>query len=96
MMGHKTFQPKRLYAFSVEDRMPADHLVAAVIDFSFVRHMTARLYSHTGQPGIDPYSESAVERNRSLSDCGRGEGAAALSLPSLNTTARSGWKHLAY
>jgi transposase len=57
MMGHKTFQSKRLYAFSVEDRVPADHLlrqVAAVIDVSFVRRVTARFYSHTGQPGIDP------------------------------------------
>src|SRR5579871_218456 len=43
--------------WSLEDRVPADHLlrqVAAVVDFSFVRRLTARFYSHTGQPGIDP------------------------------------------
>jgi transposase len=57
MMGHKIFQPKRLYEFSLEDRVPADHLlrqVAAVVDFSFVRRLTARFYSHTGKPRIDP------------------------------------------
>jgi transposase len=57
MLGQKTFQPKRLYAFSLEDRVPADHLlrqVAAVVDFSFARRLTARFYSHTGKPSIDP------------------------------------------
>jgi transposase len=57
MMGHKNFQPKRLYAFNLEDRVPPDHLlrqVATVVDFSFVRRLTARFYSHTGKPGIDP------------------------------------------
>jgi transposase len=56
-MGQKTCEPKRLYAFSLEDRVPADHVlrqVAAVIDFSFVRRLTARFYSHTGKPSIDP------------------------------------------
>ncbi len=28
--------------------------VAAAVDFSFVRRLTARFYSHTGRPGIDP------------------------------------------
>src|SRR5919201_5716829 len=57
MMGQKIFTPKQLYRFSLEDRVPADHLlhqVAAVIDFSFVRRLTARFYSHTGKPSIDP------------------------------------------
>jgi transposase len=57
MMGQKTFQPKRLYEFSLEDRVPADHLlrhVTAVVDFSFVRRVTARFYSHTGKPSVDP------------------------------------------
>ena len=27
MTGHKIFEPKRLYAFSLEDRVPADHLL---------------------------------------------------------------------
>jgi transposase len=37
--------------------VPADHLlrqVTAVVDFSFARRLTARLYSHTGKPSIDP------------------------------------------
>ena len=57
MMGHRTFQPKQLYACSVEDRVPADHLlrqVAAVVDFSFARRVTARFYSRTGKPSVDP------------------------------------------
>jgi transposase len=57
MMGQKTLQPKRLYAFSLEVRVPGDHLlrqVAGVVDFSFVRRLTARFYSHTGKPSIDP------------------------------------------
>ena len=28
MMGHKIFEPKRLYAFSLENRVPADHSAA--------------------------------------------------------------------
>jgi transposase len=28
--------------------------VAAAVDFSFVRRLTARFYSHTGQPSVDP------------------------------------------
>jgi transposase len=57
MMGQKIFTPKRLYAFNLEDRVPPDHLlrqVAAVVDFSFVRRLTVRFYSHTGKPSIDP------------------------------------------
>ena len=57
MLGRKTFEPKLLYQFSLEERVPADHLlrrVAAAVDFAFVRRLTARFYSHTGQPGVDP------------------------------------------
>ena len=57
MLGRKTFAPKLFYEFSLEEQVPADHLlrrVAAAVDFSFVRRLTARFYSHTGQPGIDP------------------------------------------
>ncbi len=42
---------------SLENRVPADHLlrqVAEAVDFSFVRELTARFYSHTGKPGVDP------------------------------------------
>src|ERR687885_1422765 len=57
MMGTKTFQPKGVYHLNLEERIPAGHLlrqVAEVVDFSFVRRLTARFYSHTGRPGIDP------------------------------------------
>jgi transposase len=57
MLGRKRFEPKLFYQFSLEERVPGDHLlrqVAAVVDLSFVRRLTARFYSHTGQPGIDP------------------------------------------
>ena len=57
MLGRKTFQPKLFYQFSIEERVPQDHLlrrVASVVDLAFVRRLTARFYSHTGQPGIDP------------------------------------------
>jgi transposase len=57
MLGRKTFEPKLFYQFSLEERVPEDHLlrrVAAAVDFGFVRRLTARFYSHTGQPGVDP------------------------------------------
>jgi transposase len=57
MLGRKVFAPKLLYHFSLEGQVPEDHLlrrVTAAVDFSFVRRLTARFYSHTGRPGIDP------------------------------------------
>ena len=57
MLGEKRLVPKLVYQFTLEERVPADHLlrrVAEAVDFSFVRRLTARFYSHLGQPGIDP------------------------------------------
>jgi transposase len=57
MLGRKTFAPKLFDEFSLEEQVPADHLlrrVAAAVDVSFVRRLTARFYSYTGQPGVDP------------------------------------------
>lgn len=57
MLGEKRFVPKLVYHFDLEGRVPADHLlrrVAEAVDFGFVRGRTARFYSRTGQPGIDP------------------------------------------
>jgi transposase len=57
VLGRKTFEPKLFYQLSLEERVSEEHLlrrVAAAVDFSFVRRLTARFYSHTGQPGIDP------------------------------------------
>ena len=57
MMGHKTAQPKLYISFSLDAAVPADHIlrkIAACIDFSFVRGLTRRFYSHTGKPSVDP------------------------------------------
>jgi transposase len=57
MMGTKTFHPKGVYHLEWDRLIPPDHLlrrVAAAVDFAFVRRQTARFYSHTGQPGVDP------------------------------------------
>jgi hypothetical protein len=57
MMGKETPMGKLFDPFTLEDRVPADHLlrrVAARVDFSFARRRTRRFSSHTGQPSIDP------------------------------------------
>src|SRR5512141_486765 len=57
MMGKKDPEAKLFYQFSLEERVPEDHLVRrvlAAVDFTFVRRLTERFYSHTGQPSIDP------------------------------------------
>jgi transposase len=56
-MGKKPSSSKLFYQFSLEERIPADHLlrqVTAAVDFSFVRRLTERFSSHTGQPSVDP------------------------------------------
>lgn len=57
MMGKKEPTGKLFYLFDLEQCVPAHHLlrqVAEAVDFSFVPRMTARFYSHTGQPSVDP------------------------------------------
>ena len=57
MLGQKLFTPKVVHEVNLDERVPQDHLlrrIAEVVDFSFVRRLTARFDSHTGQPGIDP------------------------------------------
>jgi transposase len=57
MMGKRHPEAKLFYQFSLEERVAEDHLlrrVAQAIDLSFVRRLTERVYSHTGQPSIDP------------------------------------------
>jgi len=57
MQGCKQFEPRLFYQISLEDLVPKEHLVrrlADVLDFSWVRSITASLYSHTGRPSIDP------------------------------------------
>ncbi len=56
-MGRKGFQGKWFYGFSLEDRVPQDHLlrsVAEAVDFTFVRDLVRHTYSHTGAPSVDP------------------------------------------
>src|SRR5215217_245678 len=45
MMGRKALAGKLFYQVSLEELVPAGHLA---------RRLTARFYSHTGQPSIDP------------------------------------------
>lgn len=57
MQGCKHFEPQLFYNVSLEKLVPKDHLVrrlAAVLDLSWIRPATARLYSHTGRRSIDP------------------------------------------
>ena len=57
MMGHKAVEPKLYYSFSLDAKVPTNHLVrrlAGAVDFEFVRGLVKRRYSHTGQPSVDP------------------------------------------
>src|SRR5919109_1060346 len=57
MMGRKALAGKLFYQVSLEDLVPAEHLlrrVAEAVDFAVARRLTARFYSHTGQPSVDP------------------------------------------
>src|SRR5215210_4076479 len=57
MMGQKALVGKLFYQVSLEELVPAGHLwrrVAEAVDFGVARRLTARFYSHTGQPSVDP------------------------------------------
>jgi transposase len=57
MLGRKAPSGKQFYRFSLEERVPADHLLRRVtqaVDVAFVRRLTARFDGHTGQPSVDP------------------------------------------
>ncbi|NPV72108.1 MAG: transposase [Firmicutes bacterium] len=57
MMGVKDFQGKLLYGFSLEEKVPADHLlriISSTVDFGFIRRLARPFYSHTGAPSVDP------------------------------------------
>src|SRR5436190_5326298 len=57
MMGQKALVGKLFYQVSLEEFVPAGHLlrrVAEAVDFDVARRLTARFYSHTGQPSVDP------------------------------------------
>jgi transposase len=57
MMGIKNVEAKLFYEFSLDRRIPEDHLLRRIeqaVDFSFVYRLTRPYYSHTGQPSVDP------------------------------------------
>lgn len=58
MMGQQGGNQERLfYSFSLEDHVPADHLLRGVdrfLDLSELRQHLAGHYSNTGRPSIDP------------------------------------------
>jgi transposase len=58
MMGpRQVAQGALFYAFSIEDHVPADHLLRRIdrfVDLSDIRRFLAPFYSATGRPSIDP------------------------------------------
>lgn len=57
MMGKKERGEKLYYDFSLDDKVPQDHIlrrIAEVVDFSFVHEIACPYYSHTGKPSVDP------------------------------------------
>jgi len=57
MMGKKEHGEKMYYDFSLEDKVPQDHVlrrIAEAVDFSFVHKIARPYYSHTGKPSVDP------------------------------------------
>jgi transposase len=58
MMGERTVMQEALfYSFSLEQHVPADHMVRSIdrfVDLSEVRKHLEPLYSSTGRPSVDP------------------------------------------
>lgn len=58
MMGERrTLQRSFCYEFSLEDHVPADHLLRSIVpfvDLSDIRRRLEPFYSRIGQPSIDP------------------------------------------
>lgn len=58
MMGERTVMREELfYGFSLEQHVPANHLLRAIdrfVDLSDVRQKLAPFYSAIGRPSIDP------------------------------------------
>jgi len=57
-MGERTVMQESLfYGFSLEDHVPADHLLRSIdrfVDLSGIREHLRAFYSVTGRPSIDP------------------------------------------
>jgi len=58
MMGpRQVAQGSLFYGFSIEDHVPADHLLRKIdhfLDLSEIRSFLAPYYNHQGRPSIDP------------------------------------------
>jgi len=58
MMGERTVMQESLfYGFSLEEHVPADHLLRSIdrfVDLSGIREHLRPYYSETGRPSIDP------------------------------------------
>ncbi|RZJ95194.1 MAG: transposase, partial [Hymenobacter sp.] len=57
MQGHKQFVDKVVLRFRLSERVPKQNLyrrLAELLDWSFLYQQTQALYSHTGQPSLDP------------------------------------------
>ena len=57
MQGHKQFVDKVVLRFRLSERVPKQNLyrrLAELLDWEFLRAQTRPVYSHTGQPSLDP------------------------------------------
>jgi transposase len=57
MQGHKQFVDKVVLRFRLSERVPQQNLyrrLADLLDWDFLYQQTQALYSHTGQPSLDP------------------------------------------
>jgi len=57
MQGKKLFLDKEVARFRLSERVPPHNLyrrLAELVDWSFLHDETRALYSHTGQPSLDP------------------------------------------
>jgi transposase len=57
MQGHKQFTDRVVLRFRLSERVPKQNLyrrLAELLDWDFLYEQTQGLYSHTGQPSLDP------------------------------------------
>jgi transposase len=57
MQGHKQFTDKVVTQFRLSERVPKQNLyrrLSELLDWEFLRQQTRAVYSHTGQPSLDP------------------------------------------
>jgi transposase len=57
MQGHKQFVDKVVLRFQLSERVPKQNLyrrLGELLDWDFLYEQTQSLYSHTGQPSLDP------------------------------------------